>query len=112
PRPAGGGDGHAGRSPGARGDLGGLIGMAKPKPIAVYLEVTRKRTFAGAIEWPGWCRSGTTPEDALEALFAYRDRYARALTHSRLGFAAPASLDQFDVVERLKGHATTEFGAP
>ena len=86
--------------------------MAKPKPMAVYLEITRKRTFAGAIEWPGWCRSGKTPEEALEALFAYRDRYARAVAHTRLGFAAPASLDQFEVVERLKGNATTEFGAP
>jgi hypothetical protein len=82
------------------------------KPIAVYLEVTRKRTFAGAIEWPGWCRSGKTPDDALEALFAYRDRYARALARTRLGFMAPGSLDELEVVERVKGNATTEFGAP
>ena len=24
----------------------------------VYLEVGQKRTFAGALDWPGWCRSG------------------------------------------------------
>jgi hypothetical protein len=82
------------------------------KPIAVYLEVTAKRTFAGAIEWPGWCRAGKTPDDALGALFAYRDRYARALARTRLGFTAPSSPGDLEVVERLKGNATTEFGAP
>ena len=82
------------------------------KAVPVYLEVTAKRAFAGALEWPGWCRSGKTPDDALEALFAYRDRYARALAHTRLGFAAPSSPDDLEVVERLKGNATTEFGAP
>jgi hypothetical protein len=80
--------------------------------LAVYLEVTPRRTFAGAVEWPGWCRSRKTPEEALEALFAYRERYARALARTRLGFTAPASLDELEVVERLKGNATTEFGAP
>jgi hypothetical protein len=80
--------------------------------IAVYLEVTPKRTFAGAVEWPGWCRAGKTPDDALEALFAYRDRYARALARTRVGFTPPSGLDDLEVVERLKGNATTEFGAP
>ena len=28
------------------------------RPIAVYLEVGQKKTFAGALDWPGWCRSG------------------------------------------------------
>ena len=82
------------------------------KKVPVYLEVTRRRTFAVAIEWPGWCRSGKTPDDALEALFAYRDRYARALARSRLGFKAPGNAGEFEVVERLTGNATTEFGAP
>ena len=80
--------------------------------IPVYLEVTRKRTFAGAVEWPGWCRSGKTPELALEALVAYADRYAAVISHSRLGFERPGSVDDLEVVERLTGNATTEFGAP
>ena len=80
--------------------------------IPVYLEVTRKRTFAGAVEWPGWCRSGKTPELALEALFAYADRYAAVVAHSRVGFKRPSSVDDLEVVERLTGNATTEFGAP
>jgi hypothetical protein len=80
--------------------------------ISVYLEVTRKRTFAGAIEWPGWCRAGKTPDLALEALVAYADRYGAVISRSRLGFKAPASVDELEVVERLTGNATTEFGAP
>jgi hypothetical protein len=80
--------------------------------VAVYLEVTRRRSFAGAVEWPGWCRSGKTPEDALEALVAYADRYAAVISRSRLGFERPGSVDDLVVVERLTGNATTEFGAP
>jgi hypothetical protein len=80
--------------------------------LAVYLEVTPKRTFAGAIEWPGWCRAGKTPDDALAALLAHADRYGKALGHARLDFTVPAGLGDFEVVERLKGNATTEFGAP
>jgi hypothetical protein len=80
--------------------------------VPVYLEITRKRTFAGAIEWPGWCRSGKTPEDALDALVAYADRYGAVIARSRLGFERPRSVDDLEVVERLTGNATTEFGAP
>jgi hypothetical protein len=80
--------------------------------IPVYLEVTPKRTFAGAVEWPGWCRAGKTADDALEALVAYADRYASVIARSRLGFTPPPSVDDLEVVERLKGNATTEFGAP
>ena len=80
--------------------------------IPVYLEVTSKRTFAGAIECPGWCRAGKTADDALQALVDYADRYARVIARSRLGFNAPGSVEDLEVVERLKGNATTEFGAP
>jgi hypothetical protein len=82
------------------------------EPLAVYLEVTRKRTFAGAIEWPGWCRAGKTEEEALDALVAYCDRYGEVMARSRLGFKRPEGVDGLEVVERLKGNATTEFGAP
>jgi hypothetical protein len=80
--------------------------------IPVYLEVTPKRTFAGAIEWPGWSRAGKTTDEALEALVAYADRYASVIARSGLGFEKPDSVDDLEVVERLKGNATTEFGAP
>jgi hypothetical protein len=77
--------------------------------IDVYLEVGAKRTFAGAVEWPGWCRSGRDEASAIDALLGYTPRYADALRGSRLGFHAPSDVR---VVERLRGDATTDFGAP
>jgi hypothetical protein len=80
--------------------------------IDVYLEVGQKRIFAGALDWPGWCRSGKDKASALQALLDHGPRYARVLSRSRLGFKAPTKVSQFVVVERLKGNATTDFGAP
>jgi hypothetical protein len=80
--------------------------------VPVYVEVTPKRTFAGAVEWPGWCRSGKTVDAALEALVTYAGRYGKVISRSRLGFEAPSGVEDLEVVERLKGNATTEFGAP
>ncbi len=81
-------------------------------PIDVYLEEGPRRVFAGAIDWPGWCRSGRDAEWALEALLAYAPRYAEALRGARLGFRAPARAGALHVRERLPGTATTDFGAP
>jgi hypothetical protein len=81
-------------------------------PVGVYLEVGSKRTFAGAIDWPGWCRADRSEDDALEALLAYGPRYARAIHGARIAFTPPKQLRTFEVVERLKGDATTDFGAP
>ena len=80
--------------------------------IEVYLEVGQKRTFAGAIDWPGWCRSGRDEQAALQALLEYGPRYARAVRATSLEFKTPAKESAFTVVERLKGNATTDFGAP
>lgn len=78
----------------------------------VYLEIAPKRTFACAVDWPGWARHGRTEEEALASLLEYGPRYALALKGSRLGFATPVAPAQLAVVERLAGNATTEFGAP
>lgn len=80
--------------------------------IAVYLEVGGERTFAGAIDWPGWCRSGRDEAGALAALLAYGPRYARVLHSVWLGFAPPDDVAAFAVSERLRGGVGTDFGAP
>jgi DinB family protein len=80
--------------------------------MSVYLEITEKRVFAGAIEWPGFCRSGRTEDAALEALATYGARYANVARRAGPGFRAPNAVPDFTVAERLKGDATTEFGAP
>jgi hypothetical protein len=79
--------------------------------IRVYLEVGRQRTFAGAVDWPGWCRSGRDEAGAIEALVEAGPRYARALRSARLGFVAPVDA-RISITERLVGDATTDFGAP
>ena len=81
-------------------------------PINVYLEVGKSRTFASAVNWPGWSRSGRDEAAALQALLVYGSRYARALRGARLGFRAPSAVTEFVVVERLQGNSTTDFGAP
>lgn len=83
-----------------------------PKKIDVYLEIGGKRTFAGAVDWPGWCRSGRDEQSALQALLDYAPRYARMLRPAKLPFQLPDTPTAFKVVERLKGGATTDFGAP
>jgi hypothetical protein len=80
--------------------------------IKVYLEVGNKRTFAGAVDWPGWCRSGREEASALEALVEYGPRYDRALRGTKLGFRLPEGVSELEVSERLPGNATTDFGAP
>jgi hypothetical protein len=80
--------------------------------IKVYLETGQKRTFAGALDWPGWCRSGRDEASALQALFDYAPRYARVAGPDPLGFRAPSGVSAFTVVERLPGSAATDFGAP
>ena len=80
--------------------------------IEVYVEVGAKRTFAGALDWPGWCRSGRDEAVALRTLLEYAPRYARVLRGSRLGFRPPKDASEFAVRERLTGNATTDFGAP
>lgn len=80
--------------------------------IAVYLEIGSKRTFAGALDWPGWCRSGRDESAALQSLLEYTKRYKAVLKPNDFGFAIPHELNQFKVVERLKGGGTTDFGTP
>lgn len=76
-----------------------------PATIPVYLETGKTWTFAVAVDWPGWCRRGKGEEAALEALAHYAARYAAVAGPS----FNPADLD---VVGRLPGSPTTDFGAP
>ena len=75
---------------------------AAPAAIQVYLEVAPRRTFACALDWPGWCRSGKTADAALEALAEYGERYAAVADRAGVPFAV-ASADRLKVVEELEG---------
>jgi hypothetical protein len=81
-----------------------------PGKTRVYIERGAKRTFASAAEWPGWSRSGKDEASALEKLAEYAPRYAKVAKLAKLEL--PKDATRFIVVERLKGDATTDFGAP
>lgn len=80
--------------------------------LAIFLETGKKRTFAGAVDWPGWCRSGRDEAAALQALVDYGPRYARAINTAGLALDPPDDRSTLVVVERAAGNATTDFGAP
>lgn len=77
----------------------------------VFLEAGPKKVFAGAIDWPGWCRSAKTEDAALEALAAYGGRY-RAAIGPGFRFVPPSDPGALTIVERLKGDSGTDFGVP
>jgi hypothetical protein len=85
--------------------------MASTK-YEIYLEKGKKRSFACAIDWPGWCRSGKTADDAIATLLAYGERYAKVTRRAKLRFSPPSDADQLQVTGKLKGNASTEFGIP
>jgi hypothetical protein len=76
--------------------------------IEIYLETAPKRTFAGAVEWPGWARSGRNEDEAIANLKAYRDRYADVLRRGHL--RPPPTEAEYRVAERITGGAGTEYG--
>lgn len=80
--------------------------------IRVVVEVAPKRSFASALDWPGWSRGGRTEDDALVALLAYVPRYAPVADRAGALFGPPATVRGLDLVERLRGDGSTEFGVP
>jgi hypothetical protein len=77
----------------------------------VYLEVGKRRVFACAAEWPGRCRPGRDEEAAVAALVAAAPRYAVVCSRTGVPFDASAAVTGFEVLERVAGSATTDFGA-
>jgi hypothetical protein len=79
-----------------------------PVQIEVTVEAGAKKTFARAIEWPGWFRAGKTEELALEALAGAAARYALVADIAGEPFAP----DTYDVVDHVDGGGGTDFGVP
>jgi hypothetical protein len=84
------------------------VGEEAAQHVRVSLEVSPKKAFATAVDWPGWSRSGKTEELALEALAAYAGRYAVVAAEAGESFEPSV----YDVVEQTGGGGGTEFGVP
>ena len=71
----------------------------------VYLENGKTWTFACSLDFPGWCRRGKGEDAAIEELLDYVPRFRKvAGTRWKPG--------EIEVIGRVKGDATTDFGAP
>ncbi len=77
----------------------------------VYLELGAKKVFACSVDWPGWARAAKSEDEALEALARYAERYRPVPEAAGVRF--PKSVARkLEVVERVTGDATTDFGVP
>ena len=74
-------------------------------------EVSPKKTFVWAIDWPGWCRAGKDRDLAIESFLAAHGRYAKVAR--RAGLDLPhVEADDIRIVETVGGGGGTEFGVP
>jgi len=62
------------------------------------LKTGKKKTFAGALDWPGWCRSGRDEQDALQALIIM-EALCRILQASKITFQPSVDVTEFLVVD-------------
>ena len=77
--------------------------------LRVILEIGKKRRVAaGAMDWPGLDRWGTSEDDAVRKLLAYVPRYAAVA--ERAGLAAEfGRARDVEIVERVPGSSSTDF---
>ena len=84
-----------------------LSGMTDP--LRVILEIgPKRRVAAGATDWPGLDRWGTSEDDALARLTAYLPRYAAVAERAGLGSELERT-GEVEVVERVPGSSSTDW---
>ena len=77
----------------------------------IVIESGTKKSFASALDWPGWSRSGKSDDKAIATLITYGDRYRKVA--SRAGATGIDNLiASHEVVERIAGTGATDFGVP
>ena len=77
--------------------------------LRVILEMGKKRrVVAGAMDWPGLDRWGTSEDNALEKLLAYVPRYGDVPERAGMRTAF-ARAREVEVVERVPGSSSTDF---
>lgn len=75
-------------------------------------KLERKRQLPAPLSGRAGLCSGRDEASALQALCDYGARYAKVLHSTKLEFQPPVSVSAFNVVERLEGNGTTDYGTP
>ncbi len=78
--------------------------------IRVLIEAAPRKVFVCAIDHPGWSRSGRDEAAAIEAFRAAAGRYAAVAAAA--GVKVPVEALEIEIVERVAGDASTEYGVP
>ena len=79
------------------------------RALQVILEIGKKRKVAaGATDWPGLDRWGTSDETAVAKLVSYLPRYADVARRAGLASAFRQATD-VEIVERVPGSSSTDF---
>jgi hypothetical protein len=77
--------------------------------LRVILEIgTKRKVVAGAMDWPGLDRWGTSEDGALTKLTSYLPRYAGVADRAGLADAFARARD-VEVVELVPGSSSTDF---
>jgi hypothetical protein len=77
--------------------------------LRLILELGKsRRVVAGAMDWPGLDRWGTSEADAVERLLSYAPRYAVVAERAGLSASFPGARD-VEIVERVPGSSSTDF---
>jgi hypothetical protein len=77
--------------------------------LRLILEIGKKRkVVAGATDWPGLDRWGTSEDHAIARVSAYVPRYAGVAERAGMGTAFARAHDS-EVVERVPGSSSTDF---
>jgi hypothetical protein len=77
--------------------------------LRVILELGKKRrVVAGAMDWPGLDRWGTSEDDAIQKLLSYVPRYTGVAERAGMASAFAQARD-VEVVERVPGSSSTDF---
>jgi hypothetical protein len=78
--------------------------------LRVILEIGKKRrVVAGAMDWPGLDRWGTSEDDAVAKLLAYVPRYAGVAERAELASELARQAPDVNVIERVPGSSSTDF---
>jgi hypothetical protein len=78
--------------------------------LRVILEIGKKRrVVAGAMDWPGLDRWGTSEDDAIAKLLSYVPRYAGVVERADLAPTLARQASDVDVIERVPGSSSTDF---